>query len=141
MRLYKLKKGDLLVAGENAGVVTKTTKGYIYYFFRNRVCRTSKAHVWNSIDSKKLPDVDVRYANTKRRRKKRTDRMLDLHGVQHDKADEKVRTFLNFVELPCKIVTGKSDKMRKIVEKIVEEYGWELKASFDNFGALEISEK
>tara|TARA_Y100001937_G_scaffold67254_1_gene91977 strand:+ start:2685 stop:3110 length:426 start_codon:yes stop_codon:yes gene_type:complete len=141
MKLYKLKKGDLLVAGENAGVVTKVTKGYVYYFFRERVCRTSKAHVWNSIDSKKLPDVDVRYANTKRRRKKRTDRMLDLHGTQHDKVDEKVREFLNFVELPCKIVTGKSDKMRKIVEKIVEEYGWRLTDTANNFGALEISEE
>ena len=67
--------------------------------------------------------------------------MLDLHGIQHNKADEKVRAFLNFVELPCKIVTGKSDKMRKIVEKIVEEYGWRLTDTADNFGALEISEE
>tara|TARA_S200000501_G_scaffold40106_2_gene32714 strand:+ start:3292 stop:3474 length:183 start_codon:yes stop_codon:yes gene_type:complete len=38
--------------------------------------------------------------------------------------DEKVRTFLNFVELPCQIITGNSPEMKSIVRKIVREYEW-----------------
>ena len=140
MNLYKLKKGDLLVSGGNAGLITKVTKGYIYYFFRNTICRTSKANVWASIDTSER-DTDVKYANTKRRRKKKTGRTLDLHGTRHKEADEKVRAFLNFVELPCKIVTGKSNKMREIVEKVVKEYGWRLSLDPRNLGVLEVHEE
>ena len=49
---------------------------------------------------------------------------LDLHGTKHQKADEKVRKFLNFVDLPCQIITGNSSKMKDIVRFVVEEYGW-----------------
>tara|TARA_B100001564_G_C20179068_1_gene463182 strand:+ start:348 stop:530 length:183 start_codon:yes stop_codon:yes gene_type:complete len=38
--------------------------------------------------------------------------------------DEKVRTFLNFVELPCQVITGNSPEMKSIVRKIVREYEW-----------------
>ncbi|RPG59487.1 MAG: hypothetical protein CBD51_003115 [Flavobacteriales bacterium TMED191] len=49
---------------------------------------------------------------------------LDLHGTKHSLVDEKVRTFLNFVELPCQIITGNSPEMKSIVRKIVREYEW-----------------
>ena len=49
---------------------------------------------------------------------------LDLHGTRHVEADEKVRTFLNFVDLPCQIITGNSPKMKSIVRKIIKEYDW-----------------
>jgi DNA-nicking Smr family endonuclease len=49
---------------------------------------------------------------------------LDLHGVRHQQADEVTRSFLNFINLPCQIVTGNSPKMKNIVKKVVEEYEW-----------------
>ena len=49
---------------------------------------------------------------------------LDLHGVTHQQADEKIRSFLNFVNLPCQIVTGNSDAMKSIARKVVKEYQW-----------------
>lgn len=49
---------------------------------------------------------------------------LDLHGTRHVEADEKIRTFLNFVDLPCQIITGNSTSMKSIVKKIVKEYDW-----------------
>ena len=49
---------------------------------------------------------------------------LDLHGTRHQEADEKVRRFLNFVELPCYIITGNSYEMKNIVKSIVKEYKW-----------------
>jgi DNA-nicking Smr family endonuclease len=67
---------------------------------------------------------------------------LDLHGTKHHKVDEKVRSFLNFVELPCQIITGKSPEMQRIVKSIVEEYEWfyQVKDSY-NYGTLVITER
>ena len=67
---------------------------------------------------------------------------LDLHGTRHHKADEKIRRFLNFVELPCQIITGNSERMKSMVKDVVEEYKWFCceKDSY-NYGTLVIKEK
>tara|TARA_Y100000004_G_scaffold196158_1_gene265304 strand:+ start:1534 stop:1746 length:213 start_codon:yes stop_codon:yes gene_type:complete len=67
---------------------------------------------------------------------------LDLHGTQHSLVDEKVRRFLNFVDLPCEIITGNSTRMKEIVKKIVFDYEWfcHEKDSY-NYGTLIITEK
>ena len=69
-------------------------------------------------------------------------KLLDLHGVKHDKASDRIRQFLNFVDLPCEIVTGNSSKMKEIVRTIVKEYNWECyeKDNF-NYGTLIINER
>ena len=69
-------------------------------------------------------------------------KILNLHGTKHSDVDEKVRKFLNFVELPCEIITGNSSKMKKIVKVIIEEYSWVCKEKDShNFGSLIITEK
>ena len=67
---------------------------------------------------------------------------LDLHGTKHSEADEKVRRFLNFTELPCQIITGNSPVMKDIVRRIVKEYDWfcHERDSY-NYGTLIILEK
>ena len=67
---------------------------------------------------------------------------LDLHGIKHHQADETIRRFLNFAELPCEIITGNSEEMRKIVIDVVNEYEWFCyeKNSY-NYGTLTIVEK
>ena len=67
---------------------------------------------------------------------------LDLHGTKHIVVDEKVRGFLNFVDLPCQIITGNSPNMKNVVRKIVKEYEWFCyeKDSY-NCGTLIIVEK
>jgi hypothetical protein len=141
MNGYVLRKGDLITTNQGVGVITKTTKGYVYYFFRGHTCKSSKETLWEYHDliDKKL---DLKYGSMKRRKKKRTMRTLDLHGVKHEHVDEKVRKFLNFVELPCNIITGKSPEMKKIVEDIVIEYEWSFheKDSW-NTGTLVVTEK
>ena len=68
--------------------------------------------------------------------------VLDLHGTRHEKADEKVRQFLNFVELPCEIITGNSDRMKHVVKKIVGEYSWICYEKDNyNYGTLIIVER
>lgn len=69
-------------------------------------------------------------------------KILDLHGTRHKEADEKVRRFLNFTELPCQIITGNSPVMKDIVKRIVKEYDWfcHERDSY-NYGTLIILEK
>lgn len=68
--------------------------------------------------------------------------ILDLHGVKHHKVDEVTRTFLNFIDLPCQIITGNSEQMKQIVKNVVKEYDWFCyeKDSY-NYGTLIIMEK
>lgn len=67
---------------------------------------------------------------------------LDLHGVRHNKAEDKVRSFLNFVELPCEVITGDSSEMKRIVKAVVEEYEWECREKDSyNYGTLIINER
>ena len=68
--------------------------------------------------------------------------ILDLHGERHHQVDEKVRRFLNFVDLPCEIITGDSTQMKDIVKKVVREYKWfcHEKNSY-NYGTLIVTER
>jgi DNA-nicking Smr family endonuclease len=67
---------------------------------------------------------------------------LDLHGVKHHQADEIVRSFLNFIDLPCQIITGNSPIMKNIVKKVTEEYDWFCyERDSYNYGTLIIVER
>ena len=137
---YNLRSGDLLIKnGNQIAVLTRQTKKFCYYFYMGKPCRISKEKLWFNIDCR--DELTVVMKDTTRRRKQRKMRTLNLHGIRHEKADEKVRKFLNFIDLPCKIVTGDSSKMKRIVNSIVEEYGWSSKPLDSyNFGTLIISE-
>tara|TARA_Y100001972_G_scaffold74283_1_gene90342 strand:+ start:100 stop:540 length:441 start_codon:yes stop_codon:yes gene_type:complete len=138
---YNLRKGDaLVVQGVGVGILTRQTKAYWYYFFSGKECRVSKQRLWTLIDLE--PYVSVTYGTTmKRRRKYKKGRALDLHGVKHDDVREVVCKFLNFIELPCTIVTGNSEKMKNAVFSIAESYGFSCREeSAQNPGALIITE-
>lgn len=66
---------------------------------------------------------------------------LDLHGKRHHQAEEEIRKFLNYIELPCQVITGNSEPMKNIVKKVVQEYQWfcHEKDSY-NYGTLVITE-
>jgi len=68
--------------------------------------------------------------------------ILDLHGIKHYQADEITRSFLNFIELPCQIITGNSEQMKKIVKNVVMEYEWFCyeKDSY-NYGTLIVTDR
>mgnify|MGYP003645440314 FL=1 len=67
---------------------------------------------------------------------------LDLHGIKHQQVDEVTRNFLNFIDLPCQVVTGNSEQMKAIVRSVVREYEWFCyeKSSY-NHGTLVITER
>tara|TARA_A100001015_G_C14475307_1_gene513364 strand:- start:108 stop:329 length:222 start_codon:yes stop_codon:yes gene_type:complete len=52
---------------------------------------------------------------------------VDLHGISHELAEETIRSFLNFADLPCVVTTGNSPRMKQILKIIVEEYGWRMR--------------
>jgi hypothetical protein len=67
--------------------------------------------------------------------------ILDLHGKKHHQVDEEIRRFLNFVELPCQIITGNSSTMKRMTKDIVKEYGWLCRERDSyNYGTLIIME-
>ncbi len=140
MHGYKIRKGDLITAGTQHGVVTKTTQAYIYYILNSHKAKVHKETLWNAYDTRK--DVKIHYGNTKYRRLQRKMRSLNLHGVKHEKADDEIRKFLNFVELPCKIITGNSEPMKSFVKGVVSEYEWVCREeSAVNPGTMIITEE
>ena len=52
---------------------------------------------------------------------------LDLHGVKHEEVDLLVENFVLLRKPPMRIITGNSDKMRKLVAKVLGRHGinWE----------------
>ena len=139
MKQYNLRKGDLLVAGQNTGIVLKQTKAYWYYFYDGMVCRIRKERLWHLIDSNGR--VEVRYGSTMKRRKKQPrHRSLDLHGTLHADVDEKIRKYLNWIEYPTRIITGHSDYMKSAVKRVAEEYGLYCRENIQNPGELIIEE-
>jgi len=66
---------------------------------------------------------------------------LDLHHLSHKQVKDIVVNFINFLDPPFQIITGKSEKMRQIVIDIIEDYGWTYHQQyFDNYGCLVIME-
>tara|TARA_R100001510_G_C7655036_1_gene213968 strand:+ start:3478 stop:3915 length:438 start_codon:yes stop_codon:yes gene_type:complete len=136
---YRLRKGDLIITPEGPALLVRETKKYWYYLYKQHMARVSKAKLWRAIDSS--DKITVNFGSSmKHRRKKKKDRYLDLHGVKHEKADDKVRSYLNFVELPTRIITGNSEHMKDIVHLVAKEYGWSCRQSIDNPGTLIIEE-
>ena len=66
---------------------------------------------------------------------------LDLHKTLHKDVERKVLRFINWEDPPFKIITGKSHKMREIVQKILQKRDlyW-IDENFNNYGCLVVLE-
>ena len=49
---------------------------------------------------------------------------LDLHGERHEAVVQMVNSFVYNNELPVRVITGKSESMRKIVVDTVSQLGY-----------------
>ena len=47
---------------------------------------------------------------------------LDLHNKRHREVERLVEDFLNWYDLPVKIVTGNSNKMKQLVIDVVKRH-------------------
>ena len=50
---------------------------------------------------------------------------LDLHRIKHEEVDRLVENFVLLNELPLRIITGNSDKMRQLVIKVWDKHNIE----------------
>ena len=67
---------------------------------------------------------------------------LDLHGDTYDSAEQKVHSFIYNNDLPVKIITGNSEKMRKMVADTVTVLGYYTHYErLTNAGCLVVTEK
>ena len=67
---------------------------------------------------------------------------LDLHGFYHREVEELLHGFLNenLDNLPVEIITGNSEKMQKIVERVIKEYKLDMQIkSHYNLGSFIVS--
>ncbi len=136
---HDLERGDMLLTRDGPAILLRKTKSYWYYFYKNHNCRVSIPKLWNLLDTSS--SLRVNYgSDLKNRKKKRKQRTLDLHSTRHSEVDEKLRKFLNFVELPAFVLTGNSEKMKNIVEKVVTQYGWHCTTDPSNTGRVMIFE-
>ena len=67
---------------------------------------------------------------------------LDLHGYYHDDAWVAIEDFILTANLPGRVITGNSPKMRNMLRDVVGSYGMELfqdnPSNFGSFVVLEI---
>ena len=136
---FGLRPGDLLYNKKLAAVLTRKTRAYWYYRIGSHEGRIGIGRLWNLIDTGK---IKISYGSSMKYRRKNTkERTLDLHGVKHEEVPEVLARFLNFVKLPCKIITGDSQKMIELVKKTVKNYDWVCYHDTVNRGLLHVYEK
>ena len=61
---------------------------------------------------------------------------IDLHGFKHEEVKEKLANLLilhyNVGNLPIRVITGNSDKMKQIVKQVCEKYEFTIDNSWNN---------
>ena len=66
---------------------------------------------------------------------------VDLHGKTYEEVEENLANWLivqyNRGNLPIRVITGNSNKMKNIVYKICEDHNLEVGKSLDNDGEIE----
>ena len=63
---------------------------------------------------------------------------LDLHGYKHIEVEDEVENFVLRNKTPMRIITGNSDKMKKLVIKILEHYDFKYYIPAHNTGEIVI---
>ena len=63
---------------------------------------------------------------------------LDLHGVFHSEVRDKVENFvlLNSTQLPIRIITGDSQRMRNLTENILKKHNFVYQIPAHNAGEI-----
>jgi len=61
---------------------------------------------------------------------------LDLHGLKHIEVEDEVENFILINEPPFKIITGKSDEMRRMVKNMLDYYEYNYYIPAHNAGEI-----
>lgn len=63
---------------------------------------------------------------------------LDLHGLSHEEVWDVVENFvlMNSEELPLRIITGYSDRMKELVQGVLDSYNYIYESPAHNGGEI-----
>ena len=117
---YNVKPGDMIMTDIGSGFLTKETRAYWFYLFRNRINRIKKSHLWHMID---CGAIRVKYVDSKKyRRIQKRYRTLDTRGIPIADIGEELDEFLSFVNFPCSVAfgPGSDEKVRIVLNKLTE---------------------
>ena len=116
---YTLKPGDAIVTKMGVGILTRKTRTFWYYLFKNKIARIHKKKLWDMVD---IGTVEVKYGNNnKYRRLKKSDRSLNLVGVTIGSVEKFLKNFLDFSDLPCKIYIGLDEQRLEFVQETLRQ--------------------
>ena len=117
---YNVKPGDMIMTDIGSGFLTKETRAYWFYLFKNRINRIKKSHFWQMVD---CGSVKIKYADNKKyRRVQKRYRTLDTRMVLTNNLEKELEDFIGFVTLPCSIVLtlDSQERVQVIVNKLNE---------------------
>lgn len=67
-------------------------------------------------------------------------KVIDLHGIKHEDVDNIIIDACSKYETPFIIITGNSNKMKLIVETIVNKFELRIRDSLRNSGRVVVDE-
>lgn len=103
-----------------SGFLTKETRAYWFYLFRNRINRIKKSHFWQMID---CGTIRVKYVDAKKyRRTQKRYRTLDTRGIPLEIIETELDDFIEFVNFPCSVAFGPNseEKVSIVIRKLDE---------------------
>ena len=116
---YNAKPGDMIVTDIGSGFLTKETRAYWFYLFKNRISRIKKSHFWQMID---CGTIEIKYAEKKYRRIQKRYRTLDTRNINLEDLETEFEEFVDFVNFPCSVVfePESSGKLEMVIRKLEE---------------------
>lgn len=61
---------------------------------------------------------------------------LDLHGLKHYDVKDVVENFVLMNDTPFRVITGNSDRMRELVQKVLTEHKFKFYTPAHNSGEI-----
>jgi hypothetical protein len=66
----------------------------------------------------------------------KTMKELDLHGLKHYDVTDVVENFVLMTDAPFRIITGKSDRMKELVETLLKKHHFQFYTPAHNSGEI-----
>ena len=119
--VHNVKTGDMFtVQGVGSAILTKETRAYWFYLFKDRLNKIKKTHFWQGVD---CDQINISYANNKKyRRIQKRYRSLDVRQIPEYKIENEIEIFLDFISFPGFVIVGRnSDNKYQIIREVMEK--------------------
>lgn len=119
--VHNVKTGDMFtVQGVGSAILTKETRAYWFYLFKDRLNKIKKTHFWQGVDCKQ---INISYASNKKyRRVQKRYRSLDVRQISRYEIENELENFLDFISFPGFVIVGhNSEDKYQIIRQIIEK--------------------